>query len=333
MRPNSPPEQPCLPHLSGHAPFVVLVALLTALSAAAALTGLTGCSGKSAAGTNTGTASGRGGGSPGIQTAGQAAAGAANCSGGQGWDCDQQRRFAAAETYMAAQPGTMGAVLIDTSTGATWKSKGSAESTWTASTIKLAIATALLEGQRSGRFHLTDADRANMRAALIESSNDAATALWNKYEPKWLFDRFRSTYGMSGLAVVDGNELFWRNLRCSAEDLASLMAYVLKQTAAEDRAYLVSQLRAVNSAQHWGVMAAGTAMNPGNKDGWAQKPDKDGTHWVTHTVGFAGPGERYAVAVTYRMLPAGTLQQGVQAVSDVVATVFGATVPAAVTGP
>jgi len=50
-------------------------------------------------------------------------------------------------------------------------------------------------------------------------------------------------------------------------------------------------------------------------------------------VGFAGDGERYVVAVTYRLTPSGSLSDGVHTVSDLVATVFGAPVPAKVSIP
>ncbi|GAB3863765.1 hypothetical protein [Dactylosporangium cerinum] len=55
--------------------------------------------------------------------------------------------------------------------------------------------------------------------------------------------------------------------------------------------------------------------------------------WVTHTVGFAGPGERYVVAAMYEQGASGTLDKGAHAVSDAVATYFGAPVPAKITTP
>ena len=242
-------------------------------------------------------------------------------------------RKKAAEAFIAGKSGKLGIVVRDRVTGAVWRAGTTRDATWTASTIKLAIATNLLERHRAGSITLDATDRTNMREALVNSSNDAATALWNKYNGPAMLDTFRSTYGMTGLAVVPGYDTFWRNLRCNAEDLQALMSYVLDRINAEDRAYLVSTLRGVASNQHWGVWAAGVSLKPGNKDGWAQKPDDGGTHWVTHSVGFAGDGERYVVAVTYRLTPSGSLNDGVHAVSDLIATYFGAPVPAKVTSP
>jgi hypothetical protein len=224
-------------------------------------------------------------------------------------------------------------VVGDQTTGAVWRAGSTTSTTWTASTIKVAIIAALLEWHRQGSLKLTTADRENMHAALNSSSNDATTALWNRYGGQKMYDHFRTRYQMTSLSVVVGYELFWRNLRCSADDLFHLMSHVLTGLAAADRAYLVQELRGVASNQQWGVWAAGASLLPGNKDGWAQKPDPGGTHWVTHTMGFAGPAERYIVVVTYSQPPSGTLSAGVHTVSDLVATIFGAPVPARVTLP
>ena len=90
---------------------------------------------------------------------------------------------------------------------------------------------------------------------------------------------FQGTFGMRTLSVVSGYDTFWRNLRCSAEDLQALMGYVLDKLDPADRAYLVKTLRNVAGNQRWGVWAAGSNLTPGNKDGWAQKPVGGRTVW------------------------------------------------------
>ncbi|WP_432831777.1 hypothetical protein [Dactylosporangium sp. CA-092794] len=242
-------------------------------------------------------------------------------------------RGALAAAFVRKLPGTFGIIVRDRTTGAVWKAGDTTATTWTASTIKLAIATDLLERNQSKQITLDATDRSNLDKALINSDNDAATALWNKYDGPGMLERFRSRYGMSRLAVIDGYDTFWRNLRCSAEDLQSLMSYVLDKLDATDRGYLVSTLRKVASNQHWGVWAAGSSLKPGNKDGWAEKPVDGKNVWMTHTVGFAGDGERYVVAAMYEQRPGGTLDKGAHAVSDAVATYFGAKVPAPVSLP
>jgi len=86
--------------------------------------------------------------------------------------------------------------------------------------------------------------------------------------------------------------------------------------------------------QQWGVWSAGPSMQPGVKGGWSVEKDDDGKdHWVVLSVGFAGPEARYVVSVTHDLPPGtrstnGNLDVGVHTVSDLVATVFGAPVPA-----
>ncbi|WP_433080670.1 hypothetical protein ACQP1P_43750 [Dactylosporangium sp. CA-052675] len=240
---------------------------------------------------------------------------------------------AKALAFVRKQPGTFGIVVRDRQTGQVWRAGDTKATTWTASTIKLAIATDLLERQQAKAITLAAADRANLDKALINSDNEAATALWNKFDGPGMLERFKARFGMGDLAVIDGYDTFWRNLECSAEDLQSLMTYVLEKLDATSRTYLVTTLRKVAANQHWGVWGAGSALRPGNKDGWAEKPVDGKNVWVTHTVGFAGDGERYVVAAMYGQKPGGTLEKGAHAVSDAVATYFGAKVPAPVTLP
>ena len=145
-------------------------------------------------------------------------------------------------------------------------------------------------------------------------------------------------YGMTKLAFQPGFAHRWGHLKCTPDDLAALMGYILDKLLPDDRAYLVDAMRSVGAVQRWGVWGAGPDQHPGNKDGWSVEPDGGTRHWVADTVGFAGPDERYVVAAMYHVPPsAGTTSAGVHSgalvVSDLVATVFGAPVPAAVSVP
>jgi hypothetical protein len=205
---------------------------------------------------------------------------------------------------------------------------------WTSSTIKLAIATSLLERARTGEVALDGAARNQIAAMFHVSDNDAADALWKRYGRDALVPRFQQVYGMTGLTFVPGSPRYWGFMKASAGDLEHLMSYVLDKLDAADRDYIVDAMRHVGDIQQWGVWSAGPAQQPGTKDGWSIESDPGGKHWCTSTVGFAGPDARYVVAVMDD-LPAGTgtIDAGVHAVSDVVATVFGAPTPARVTVP
>jgi hypothetical protein len=248
-------------------------------------------------------------------------------------DAAQQQRFAAAEALLRGRPGTLGIIVHDRVTGASWRAGTTDHPTWTASTIKLALVTGLLERARAGEITLDSKARQQIADILDVSSDAAATALWNRYGKDAQVPRFQQVYGMAGLTFVTGFPRIWGHMKCTAEDLMHLISYVLDRLDPADRTLIVDGMRHVGPIQRWGVWAAGPAQQPGTKDGWSIEPDTGGKHWVTNAVGFAGPDERYAVAVMYQ-LPAGPgIDVGVHLVSDLVATVFGGPVPAPVTVP
>ncbi len=244
-----------------------------------------------------------------------------------------QQRLAAAAATLRGRPGTIGIIVRDRRTGAYWRAGVTDHPTWTASTIKLALVTSLLERARSGQITLDATAHQQIADMLNFSSDPAATALWNRYGKDAQVSRFQQTYGMSGLTFIPGFPRIWGHLKCTAEDLMHLISYVLDTLNPTDRAYIVDRMRRVGPIQQWGVYAAGPAWQPGTKDGWSIEPDTGGKHWVTNAVGFAGPQERYAVAVMYQLPPGPGIDTGVHTVSDLVATVFGASTPARVTVP
>lgn len=254
------------------------------------------------------------------------------------WSCAQQLRFAAAAASIRRTVGAHGFLSVsftDRVTGATWRAGDTAHPGWTASTIKLAIATDLLARERAGTIALTPADRHDMATMLSFSDEAASDRLWNAYGGDAMLARFRTQLGMTGLTFVPGftRTTYWGFVKCTTADLAALVHHVLTDTDPADRAYLVAAMRGVAPNQQWGVWAAGTAQQPGNKDGWSFESDVYGRHWVTDTVGFAGPQERDEVAVMYQVGPGGSLAGGVHAVSDVVAVLFGRSTPARITVP
>ena len=251
------------------------------------------------------------------------------------WSCPQQQRFAAVTAYArrtAGAHGYLSAVFTDRVTGAIWRTGDTAHPGWTASTIKLAIAADLLRRHRAHQITLTAADRHDLATMLNFSDNAATDRLWKAYGDDAMLARFRSDFGMTGLRFVPGftPRTYWGFVKCTSDDLAALMRYVLTSA---DRDYFVAAMRGVAANQQWGVWGAGPAQRPGNKDGWSFESDPYGKHWVTDTVGFAGPAERYTLAIMYQVGPAGSLADGVHAVSDVAALLFGAPAPARVTVP
>jgi hypothetical protein len=231
------------------------------------------------------------------------------------------------------RPGQLGITVLDRRTGAVWTAGTADHRMWASSTPKLALATSLLERARTGELTLDGTARAQIDAMLAVSDNNAADALWDRFGGAALLPHFRDRYGMTGLDFVPGFPRRWGFLKGSTGDLRRLMTYVLTRLDPADRAHVVTAMRHVGGIQRWGVWAAGPGRQPGTKNGWSIESDGGRQHWCTSSVGFAGPGERYVVAVMDDLPPGASIDAGVHAVSDVVATVFGAEVPAAVTVP
>jgi hypothetical protein len=249
------------------------------------------------------------------------------------WGCTFQHRLDAAAKLTGAGPGRLGVTVLDRRTGAVWEAGTASHLMWASSTPKLALATSLLERQRAGTITLDATARQQLAAMLAVSDDAAADALWDRYGGASLLPTFRDRYGMSGATFVAGFPQRWGFIKVSARDLRRLMTYVLTKTDPADRAYLVDALRTTGAIQHWGVWAAGSAQQAGAKDGWSIEYDGGVQHWCTSSVGFAGPGERYVVAVMDDLPPGTGIAPGVHATSDVVATIFGVPTPASVTVP
>ena len=163
-------------------------------------------------------------------------------------------------------------------------------------------------------------------AGMLNFSDEAASdRLWTAYGGADMLDRFRSGSACRRCGSSPGSpaSTYWGFVRCSTDDLAHLMQHVLTRTTPPTAPTSSPRCAASPRNQQWGVWAAGAAQRPGNKDGWSFESDPEGRHWVTDTVGFAGPDERYVVAVMDQLDPAGTLPEGVHTVSDLVALLFG----------
>ena len=64
-----------------------------------------------------------------------------------------------------------------------------------------------------------------------------------------------------------------------------------------------------------GCLGAGAVARPGNKNGWSL--ERGG--WVVNSVGFAGPGARYTLAIINSLRGAGGYPQGAAATTWVAA--------------
>jgi beta-lactamase class A len=238
---------------------------------------------------------------------------AADCSPGlNGSDCDLQNRIAAADAYLATRPGSVGYVLRDRKTGATYRNSHAGELIWTASTIKLAMVVDLLTRQRAGTVALSESDRSLMAAMMHSSDDDATDALWARYggSDHQAFNADFPRFGMTDLQPQRGFSStfpYWGFQKSTANDLDRLMNYTLTALAPAETAAIVYEMQHVAPNQQWGVWGAGPEMAPGNKDGWSLEQGG----WVVNSVGFAGLGQRYTLAVMNSLGGAGGYDDGV----------------------
>jgi hypothetical protein len=226
---------------------------------------------------------------------------------------DFAERIAAADEYLSTRPGTVGYVVRDRTTGAAHRNEAAGALIWTASTIKLAMVVDLLTRATAGQITMTAEDRQLMVDMLRSSDSDAADTLWKKFggTDHMAFNRNFPSYGLTGLQPQQGyGEVYpdWGFQKATTDDLDRLMNYVLGRMPAAQTAAIVSEMQQVSSNQRWGVWGAGRDMSPGNKNGWS--PEEGG--WVVNSVGFAGPGQQYTLAIMNSLDGEGGFEDGVE---------------------
>lgn len=227
--------------------------------------------------------------------------------------CGLAARVTAADTYLQTRPGAVGYVLRDRRTGATYRNSHAGDMVWTASTIKLAMVVDLLTRARAGAITMTTSDQSLMSTMVNSSDNDAADALWSRFggANHMAYNNGFPRYGMTDLQPQRGfSDIYpyWGFQKSTANDLDRLINYSLTKLDPAQTAAIVSELQNVDSNQQWGVWGAGTEMTPGNKNGWSLEQGG----WVTNSVGFAGAGQRYTLAIMNALGGAGGYDDGVE---------------------
>ena len=226
---------------------------------------------------------------------------------------DMAQRIAQANAYLADRPGTTGYVLRDRTTGLAHRNESAGTMRWTASTIKLAMAVDLLTRSNTGQVALTAADNQLMADMMHSSDSDAADTLWERYSgpDNTAFNRNFPAYGLTDLQAQQGFSStfpYWGFQKSTSDDLDRLINHTLTQLPPAQTAAIVAEMQQIDPNQQWGVWGAGTAMAPGNKNGWSQEQGG----WVVNSVGFAGPQQRYTLAIMNSLNGEGGYDDGVE---------------------
>lgn len=164
---------------------------------------------------------------------------------------------------------------------------------YAASVIKVTILSALLY-KIGGMPHLTTAQRNLAHAMITQSSNSAATTLWNEVGMAAM-QNFLNRAGMRSTVLSSA----WGLTRITAQDeLTQLRALSYPSLLGPyARAYVLSLMAAVISSQRWGVSAgAGPGVTVHIKNGWLPYPYS--YDWNINSLGvFTGRNINYQMAV------------------------------------
>ncbi len=236
------------------------------------------------------------------------------------FSCSMRARIAEVQSYLRHRPGVVGVVLRDRSTGAVWENRSAHTRIYMASTSKLGMAVTLLMQNQAGVIHLTSTDYAVLHQMLHVSSDTDADTLWFKFGAPFYTSYF-PRIGLASARYVSAPGItppYWGEMMCSAADLSRLISYVLDDMPAPLRGYLVNILSHVAADQHFGVWGAGRANHPGNKDGWSV----EAPGWIINSAGFAGPGQRYTLAMMNSLNGHGGYHAGTDTITQVAAILF-----------
>jgi hypothetical protein len=182
-----------------------------------------------------------------------------------------------------------------------------------ASIVKVIILGALLRHLMTEHRDLSPAQVALTKAMITESSNSAATTLWNDLGPRRL-QRFLDLARMTHTTL--GQDGYWGLTRVTAHDEMRLLRVLKGSHSILDqpsRSYALSLMADVTASQRWGVTAGAPAdLTAHIKNGWLPDP----VRWVINSIGiFTGPHRHYRIVVLTRDNP--DMAYGVETIQDV----------------
>jgi hypothetical protein len=185
---------------------------------------------------------------------------------------------------------------------------------YSASVIKVTILSALLY-KIGGMAHLTTAQRNLAYVMITQSSNSAATTLWNEVGMSAM-QNFLNRAGMHSTVLSSA----WGLTRITAQDELTQLRVLSYPSLLGPyaRAYVLSLMAQVISSQRWGVTAgAGAGVTVHIKNGWLPYPAS--YDWNINSLGvFTGSNINYQMAVLTAPAAGGqTESYGIQTVQGV----------------
>ncbi len=201
---------------------------------------------------------------------------------------------------LAGRSSVVGLAVADTRTGVTCKFH-QRRHFHSASIVKVVILGALLR-HLMVRHRFLSPEQVTLTTEMItESSNAAATRLWDELGRRRL-QRFLDLAKMTHTTLGPGG--YWGLTRATAHDELLLLKVLKSKDSVLDRTsrrYALSLMARVIGSQRWGVTAgAPDDMTAHLKNGWLPDP----VRWVINSIGiFTGHHRNYRIVVLTRDNP------------------------------
>ena len=198
-------------------------------------------------------------------------------------------------TARIGRSSTVAVWVDDPAAGLTCSLSGSSHFD-SASIVKVVILGAMLRKALDQHRYLTSTEGAQLRAMIIQSDNNAASALWAKLGHAYI-QHFLDLAGMKQTVLGPGG--YWGLTQATAHDEMLLLRVLLSGNAilsSNSRTYALSLMAQVISSQRWGVSAgAPRTVTVHVKNGWLPLR----THgWRINSIGgFTWPQHWYSIVV------------------------------------
>lgn len=204
---------------------------------------------------------------------------------------------------LAGRSSAAGLMMEDPSAGITCQ----LHQTWhfySASIVKVIILSALLHWLMTEHRDLSPEQVALTRAMITESSNSAATTLWNELG----LTRLQHFLNLARMSHTELSDAWGLTLATAHDELLLLRLLATKNTVLDgpSRAYALRLMAEVIPSERWGVPAgAPPDVTVHVKNGWLPSPDNG--DWRINSIGdFTGHDINYSIA----MLTAGNPTKG-----------------------
>ncbi len=200
---------------------------------------------------------------------------------------------AAIRYYLDGRQGDVSVSVYDAVTQQSFSINASAQFD-TASIIKASILGTLLQQAQAHQTTLTAAQQSLAVPMIEDSSNSAATALWNAEGGAPAVATFVHALGMDSTTP----SVYWGLTKTTAPDqvkLVSALAYGTPELSAASRTYELSLMEHVTSWEAWGVTGGvPSGVTVALKNGWLPRP----SGWVINSIGWVnGQGRNYVIAI------------------------------------